>query len=506
MLTPTKNDWTQSEAAHLLNRAGFGGSPKQIAAFHSLGREKAVNQLLHPPGGTDQLEPPQWAVEEGNPTGEEFLKQMKDLNRERGKMSAEEFDMARRKLTQQIQRSQREAGGELQQWWFNCMLKTNTPLQEKMTLFWHDHFPSSLQKVRDPRLLYQQNALFREFATGNFKQLTQRVAVDPAMMRYLDTPQSQKGKPNENFARELQELFTLGEGNYTEQDIKEAARAFTGYDLDRRTGKVSHSIKRWDEGEKTFMGRTGPFKGEDIVNIIFEQPACARYVPKKLWEFFAYEKPSSEIVEALASTFSENKFEVAPVLRKIFLSEEFYSSQTIRTRIKSPIEFLVQMLRQLEIKEPVPARYLTLVQVQLGQQLLMPPNVAGWDWGKAWINTNSLLTRYNVAGIVTKGSGGNQPMMRGGREMMQSKKKMKGRADSLWKGPDYNNIAPPELRKDNGKLVQVLTERLFQGELKPLQRETFEEYAKAKGNDTFTDKEVAELIHLMMSTPYYQLT
>lgn len=503
MLLPAQNEWTERDAAHLLNRAGFGGSPEQIIEFHALGRGEAVELLLNPPEGIDQLNPPEWATETSNKKGEEYFKQIKELRQNRGKMSAEEVDKKRRKLRQQMQKLQRSAGGELQAWWFARMLNANAPLQEKMTLFWHDHFPSSLQKVRDPRLLYRQNALFREFATGNFKKLTQRIALDPAMMRYLDTPQSKKGKPNENFARELLELFTLSEGNYTEQDIKEAARAFTGYSLDRRTGKVSHVQKNWDEGEKTFMGQTGNYKGRDIINVVFKQPACARYLPKKLWEFFAYENPSEELIDALATIFSESKFEVAPVLRKIFLSEEFYSSQTIRTRIKSPVEFLVQMFRQLEIKQTVPLRYLVLVQIQLGQQLLMPPNVAGWDWGKSWINTNSLLTRYNVSGFVTKGAGNKGPMMSGSRGKKNRKAKQKG---SLWKGPDYKSIAPPKLRQDPEKLVRVLTKRIFQDELKPLQRETFEAYAKSKGSEGFSDKEVAELIHLMMSTPYYQLS
>ncbi len=511
MLTPTQNDWTTAEAAHLLNRAGFGGSPQQTRAFHSLGRKKAVGQLLNPPSGAFQLDPPEWVGGKGDETYKEFQKQLKDLRRQRDGMSAGEYDKARRKLRRQMQRTRRQAGGELQQWWFDNMMKTSTPLQEKMTLFWHDHFPSSLQKVRDPRQLYRQNQLFREYATGNFKGLTQRIALDPAMMHYLDTPQSRKGKPNENFARELLELFTLGEGNYTEQDIKEAARAFTGYTINRKTGEAIHVEKHWDEGEKTFMGRTGPFNGEGIVNIVFEQDACARYLPKKLWEFFVYDNPDRETVDALANTFSNGKFEVAPVLQEIFLSEEFYSPQSIRTRIKSPVEFLVQMLRQLEVKESVPTRYLTRVQGQLGQQLLMPPNVAGWDWGKAWINTNSLLTRYNVAGMVTKGSGGMRPEM--DRKLGMTAQKMKGKQSrkrgkgrNYWKGPDYKDIAPPELRQDPGRLVQALTERLFQDELKPLQREKFELYAQAKRTDGFTDKEVAELIHLMMSTPYYQLT
>ncbi len=504
MLTPTQNDWTKREAAHLINRAGFGGSPKQIRSFHSLGRKEAVESLLSSTADADELNPPEWANSMSDPQVQDFRRQMAELRKNRGEMSAAEAEKKRRELSRKMRKTMRTAGGELQGWWFERMVKTSAPLEEKMTLFWHDHFPSSLQKVRDPRLLYRQNALFREFATGNFKELTRRVAVDPAMMRYLDTPQSKKGKPNENFARELLELFTLSEGHYTEQDIKQAARAFTGYTFDRWTGKVKHVKKIWDEGEKTFMGRTGAFDGNGIIDIVFEQEACARYLPKKLWEYFAYEKPSEKIVGALATTFSESGFEVAPVLRQIFLSEEFYSSRTFRTRIKSPVEFLVQMLRQLEIKETVPVRYLTLVEIQLGQLLLMPPNVAGWDWGKAWINTNSLLTRYNVAGFVTKGSGNKGPMMRGGPG--GKKGKARGQKSAIWKGPDYRKIAPPALRTDPKKLVRTLTSRFFQDDLKPLQRETFEEYARVKGDEGFTDEEVAELVHLMMSTPYYQLT
>jgi len=499
MLTPTKNDWTVREAAHLLNRAGFGGPPKQIKTLHSMGRKKAVDWLLNPPKGTDELNPPEWAIKKSSPEANDLRMKMSELRRKRGEMSAEEAEKKQRELRRQVRKIQREAGAELQGWWFNRMLTANAPLQEKMTLFWHDHFPSSLQKVRDPRFLYRQNALFREFATGNFKDLTQRVALDPAMMIYLDTPQSKKGKPNENFARELLELFTLSEGNYTEQDIKEGARAFTGYTVDRKTGQVRHVKKLWDEGEKTFMGQTGAFNGEDIINIVFEQEACARYVPEKLWEFFAYENPSKELVNTLAETFSTGKFNVKPVLREIFLSEEFYAAETIRNRIKSPVEFLVQMFRQLEI-DNVPQRYSTIAEIQLGQLLLAPPNVAGWDWGKAWINTNSLLARYNVAGFVTKGSGGNEPKMRG-------KNSKKGRnSGKNWPGPDYKKLAPPKLRQDPEKLVQALMNRFFQDDLKPRQQETFEEYAKSKVSENFTDKEVAELVHLMMSTPYYQLS
>ena len=261
------------------------------------------------------------------------------------------------------------------------------------------------------------------------------------------------------------------------------AVAFTGYALDRRSGTVRHQPRQWDDGEKEFLGRTGRFSGGDIVNLVFEQEACARYLPRKLWEFFVYEDPSPGVVDELASVFAEKRFEVGPVLERIFLSQEFYSERAIRTRIKCPVEYLVQMFRQLEL-EALPQRYLARTQEQLGQLLLMPPNVAGWDWGKAWINTSSLLSRYNAAGYVTKGAGG-----RKGRRQARRGSKRQGR--DWWAGPDYESIAPPELRSDPEGLVRVLAWRLFQDDLQPDQRARFEAYAASKKEGRFTDMEVA---------------
>ncbi|HJM62951.1 MAG: DUF1800 domain-containing protein [Roseibacillus sp.] len=512
MLSPAPDQWTVREAAHLLNRAGFGGTPAQIKTFHAFGRRKAVESLLKPAEAMDKFPAPEWATAENDPRTRELREKFMELRRNSRDMTPEERDRKRRQLNQQMQRARRELGGQLQDWWMNRIMKSGAPLREKMTIFWHDHFPSSLQKVRQPKFVYRQNQLFRDHATGNFKKLTHKIAVDPAMMIYLDTATSKRGKPNENFAREVLELFTLGEGNYGEQDITAAARAFTGYFMNRENGRVIHNRRAWDSGDKTFMGETGRFNGNDILEIVFKQPQAARYIPTKLWEYFAYEDPSQETVEALAKLFSENRFEVEPVLRAIFLSSDFYSDRTIRTRIKSPVEFLAQMFRQLEL-EAMPGRYLQFTQLQLGQQLLMPPNVAGWDWGQAWINTNSLLTRYNVAGFVTKGSGdgmarnGPQRKRPGGKAPPRKRPGGDPRmAARLWKGPDYRKIAPAELREDSTRLVQALTLRLFQDDLEPRQRETFEKYAKSKEGEVFTDKEVAELVHLMMSTPYYQLT
>ncbi len=510
MLTEAPDAWTLPEAAHLLNRAGFGGNPREVKEFHGRGRKEAVEWLLAMEAPLDEVPVPGWAADEKAVLAqarERFAGMREGL---RG-LSAEEREKKRRELNQERQREQRQQSVDLQEWWFRRMVATKAPLREKMTLFWHDHFPSSVQKVRVTYLLYKQNALYREHAVGNFKELTRAVAVDPAMMLYLDTQTSKKGKPNENFSRELMELFTLGEGNYTEEDVKEAARAFTGYIVNRGTGQVTHQKFQWDDGEKTVLGKTGKFDGNGVIDVLFDQKACAEYLPKKLWEFFAYEGPSTELVEGLGQSFRDGDFEVKPLLREIFLSKEFYSSSAVRTQIKGPVQFLVGMLRQLEL-DGLPKVYTVSICQQLGQVLFLPPNVAGWDWGRAWINTNALLTRYNVAGFVTKGTdaeaiaSGGGGAGGGGEQMMDRVRGMMRSVGKNWAGPDYDKLVPRELRGDSGELVKLLSFRLFQTQLEEKQRKTFEEYADAKRGVVFTNSEVAGLMHLMMSTPHYQLT
>ena len=362
MLPKAKGSWTLLEAGHLLNRAGFGGNPEEIRRVHALGRTKAVDWLLE--GGSSGED---WE----NPSAEaaaELRQQFIALRRESRGLSEEEADRKRRALNQRANRERNRAGRDLTQWWFNRMVRTEAPLREKMVLFWHDHFVSSLQKVRNPDFIYRQNALFRTQACGNFKALTHAVIKDPAMILYLDVASSRKGKPNENFAREVLELFTLGEGHYGEEDIKEAARAFTGYQLNRLTGEVSHRARQWDGGQKTVLGESGAFDGADVIDVIFRQEAASRYLPSKLWEYFVYEKPGDKAVAALGRIFAEARFEVKPLLREIFLSREFYSERAVRTQIKSPIQFLVQLCRQMEI-DGLPSLYLTGAQQQLGQVL-----------------------------------------------------------------------------------------------------------------------------------------
>jgi uncharacterized protein (DUF1800 family) len=513
MLPAAPDEWTIFEAAHLLRRAGFGGSPDQIKVFHSLGREKAVDALLNPEEPVDAFPLPEWADHET--AAEEMRERAMEVRemRERTRdMAPEQADRARRQFNQQRQRETRLRSIEAQAWWFKRMLKTKAPLREKMVLFWHDHFATSFQKVRQPVLLIRQNELFRRHATGSFKDLTHEIVKDPAMMLYLDTQNSKKGKPNENFAREVMELFTLGEGNYTEQDIKEAARAFTGYQINRGTGTVTRNRRQADNGEKTIFSRKGSYDGDDVIDLIFEQSAASRLIPTKLWEYFVAEGPPQDGVDALAKSFKDAGFRIEPLLREIFLSKAFYSEAVMRDQIKSPIQYLVQMLKELELSE-APNAYILSAQQQLGQVLFMPPNVAGWDWGKAWINTNTLLSRYNVAGFITKGSQENGSATDNGDGMMMEMEDRKQarignamkRAERNWTGPDYEKIAPRELREDPGKLIDSLVFRFFQSPLGPKERETFLEYARSKKGAIFTNKETGELCHLMLSTPQYQL-
>ena len=534
MLPQAPDTWTIYEAAHLLNRAGFGGSPSEIKALHALGRVKAVDSLLKPAVSAQEFPLPEWATpEKAAEDMQARLAQFRATQEATKNMTPEQAEKARKEANKDVQKENRQHGIEAQGWWFRAMLHTKAPLREKMTLFWHDHFASSIQKVKQPVLMLMQNELFRRNAVGNFRALTHQVSKDPAMVIYLDTQTSKKGHPNENFAREVMELFTLGEGHYTEQDIHEAARAFTGYQLDRRDGTVVINERQWDETDKTVFGKTGKFKGDDIIVLIFEQPQAAKMMAGKLWEYFAAENPPAAAVDAMADTFRRANYEVTPLLRDIFLSKQFYAADVMNNQIKSPIQYLVQMLKELEI-EQAPYGYTNIAQQQLGQVLFQPPNVAGWDWGKAWINTNTLLSRYNVAGFITKGAekapemavpGAATVVARNDQNMeMQDEKEDKGANKALgkkatpdrvaavtdmaarnWKGPDYETLVPRPLRKNHEELVDTLAFRFFQAPLSDKNRKHFIAFAEEKDGLIFTNHEIAELVHLMLSTPEYQL-
>lgn len=491
MLLPLRaNHWDMAKAAHLLNRAGFGGSPQEIKAFCELGFEGAVASLLAARDDAEQFPKPDWAAPRNV---QEMRQEMQALDPE-----------ARKMRMMEQQRMERENSVALLGWWVGRMRGTPNPLREKLTLFWHGHFATSVQKVKEPYLMWAQNETLRKNALGNFGTMTKAISRDPAMMVYLDTRESKKEHPNENFARELMELFTLGIGNYTEEDIKQAARAFTGYKIDPRDESFHWAAAQHDDGEKKFFGRTGKFDGDDIIDMILKAPACARFISKKLWEFFAYEEPGAGLLDGLAASFRGQHYEIKPLMEEIFRSAEFYSARAVRTQVKSPVQWLVGTAKILEMDLPQPPAIGNALR-QLGQMPFAPPSVKGWDGGKAWITTSTLLQRYNLANFAV----GNATMN------VQNPRKVVTGNDKTPMRPgmdvpnrvkmDLGKIAPAELRTDAKRLVAYLCFRLFQDPLSPRETDAFVHFLDGR-KDNIDDRAVRDLLHVMMSTPQFQLT
>ncbi len=360
------------DARHLLNRTSFAAAPADIEAFAGLTREQAMDRLLSWARQPPVTPLPAWA-------GEPF-----DSPRRLRGMSPEERKLALREIFQKA--------FELQSWWLTEMLVTPSPLTEKMTLFWHSHFVSSQQKVRSPQLMYRQNALLRRHALGNFGELLHAVARDPAMVIYLDSASNRKGQPNENFAREVMELFTLGEGQYGERDIKEAARAFTGWSIDLDTGEFLFRRMAHDDGVKTVLGRSGNFDGDAVLDILLAQPQTAEFIAAKLWREFVSPEPDAAEVKRIARIFRESRYDIRAAVKALLVSDAFYAPRNRAALIKSPVDLVVGTLRQFHFATGDVLPFVFTVN-QLGQALFAPPNVKGWPGGEAWINSTTLLAR-----------------------------------------------------------------------------------------------------------------
>ena len=359
------------EARHLLNRTSFAASLEDIESFARLTRAQAVDQLLAWTASKMVTPPPAWIDEFESP------RKLRDASEEERKA---------------FQRRQFEKGAELRAWWLTEMLTTPSPLTEKMVLFWHNHFVSSLQKVRSPVLMYRQNQLLRKHAFGYFGDMLHEVSKDPAMVVYLDSASNRKGKPNENFAREVMELFTLGEGNYGEQDVKEAARAFTGWSIEPETGEFLFRRPAHDEGVKTLLGRSGNFDGDAVLDILLAQPQTAEFIVGKLWREFVSPQVDAVEVKRIARMFRDNRYNIKVALRALLTSDAFYAPQNRAALIKSPVDLIVGTLRQFRFETGEVAPFL-LAARQLGQDMFAPPNVKGWPGGDAWINSATLLSR-----------------------------------------------------------------------------------------------------------------
>ncbi len=347
--------------AHLLRRAGFGASPQELDRQVAIGAKAVTKALLdYEQISTADLDSRLSGADTSKPVG-------------------------------------------LQSWWLQRMVQSPRPLEEKMTLFWHGLLTSGLDKA-GPLQLHRQNQLLRRMALGNFDDLLKAVSKDPAMMLYLDTASNRKGAPNENYARELMELFTTGIGQYTEEDVKESARAFTGWTLEggraREATASAFAPRLHDDGLKSFMGKTGRFTGDDIVDMLVPLRATAERLSARLFSFFTYPSPEPAIVKHLADVFQANRYSVKAVVREILTMDAFYSPRAYRALIKSPAEYVVQTLRSgVFAGSP---DFAVDATNRMGQVLFFPPNVAGWPSGASWISSSTLLTRINFANAAAQ--------------------------------------------------------------------------------------------------------
>ena len=494
MLKPLSGQkWNYGTAAHLLNRAGFGGPPSEIAKLAGLKPEQAVSWLLDYELIPDNTLKPDWAKPDP-----ERMARLRDVNQHGTPEEKKAAQQAENKL-------QALWMLELRGWWLQRMARGPRPLQEKMVLFWHGHFATSTDKVREAYYMWRQNELFRRLATGNWQQLLTEAGKDPAMLIWLDQAQSRKDHPNENFAREVMELFALGEGHYSEHDITEGARALTGWSLDRIDQKYVYRPFLHDKGEKTFLGRTGSLDGDDVIAQIVAQPQAARFITAKLWNFFAGQYPTDGLNTALATVFRANGNNFKPFLRTMFASEEFYAPDIVRNQVKSPVQWLVGSVRMLECDLP-PALVSYGMLRQLGQDLFAPPNVKGWDGGVTWITTNTLLTRYNDAEALVQGAlppltandFAKKPGGAGGEKAMKVLEHVR------MGGVNLEKILTPAERGSKNMLVGSLQHRLLQSTLKGDQEQALREFLDSKEN--LNEADIRTAIRLMMSTPEYQVT
>jgi hypothetical protein len=360
---PAAGQWDRKWAAHLFRRAAFGAPDARLRDAVAAGLPKTLDTLMS--GAPDAAE----LLELFNETGDHYS----DL-------------------------------GGLRAWWLYAMTEGGHPLREKLTLFWHNHFATSYAKVRSTKLMYRQNVTLRRHALGAFPAFLLDVSKDTAMLVWLDSNRNVKGAPNENYAREVMELFSLGVGNYTEKDIQEAARAFTGWHHDVEVTKFEFNRALHDDGEKTVFGKTGRWNGGDVVRLCCEQPACASFLAGKLYAFLVSETPPPKgLIEPLASQFRKSGYDIAGLVKTMLGSRLFFSPHAYRKRVKWPVEYALGAVNSA-VPGRVPLYDVVDPLAKMGQALFAPPNVKGWRTGTDWLNSATLLARNNFAEKVALGT------------------------------------------------------------------------------------------------------
>ncbi|MEZ5536688.1 MAG: DUF1800 domain-containing protein [Thiolinea sp.] len=368
-----------TDARHLLSRTGFGAEWEEVKRLEVMPRDKAVEFLIN-------------RRDYSVPAIPRFSSWQK--------MVALHNNMSRRRMVMRIAKAE---GAGLKNWWLQHMLDTQSPFLERMTLFWHNYFPSSIEKTKAPSLLVNQNRLLRKHALGNFSLLLHDIAKDPAMLVYLDGYENTKDAVNENFARELLELFTLGRGHYSERDIKEAARAFTGWGVHPKTGQFFFDRTAHDPGIKHFLGQRGNFTGENILNILLKHPRTAETVAEKIWaEFINSSRPHPAVVKQWANVLRASNYNIATLMNTVLKSPQFWDQRNRGNLIKSPVELAVGTLRSLPYT--LPRNNLAHMLDNLGQCVFEPPTVKGWAGGQEWISTQSLMRRIGLLTNLTRGN------------------------------------------------------------------------------------------------------
>ena len=349
-----------ADVAHLLRRAWFGGTPTQITQLAALDLPALVDKVLDTSTAPADTPPPSL-----NNGGVEDYQKLQDLV----------------------------------DWWYDRMATSAAPIVEKMTFFWHGHFVTAIDKVDQPDYIYQQNAFYRANVMADFATLVHGMALQPAMIYYLDNDPNTKGAPNQNLARELMELFTLGVGNYTQADVEASAAAWTGHSVNETTRKYQFYPNNHDNSMKTFFGKTQNWDGPQIIDEILtnptKRPIVARYMAKKLWEFFAYQNPDATLVQSLADVFTASNLNVRSLLQAIFNRPEFYSAQAKQGRVFSPVEFMVNLMRRLGLTAG--QMHPQWFQEGMGQELLNPPNVSGWRLNSYWLSTSAASAKADMA-------------------------------------------------------------------------------------------------------------
>lgn len=456
----TQVAWTREAAAHLLRRAGFGGTPAEIDDLYGRGLEGAVSRLVD--------------YESISLTDYEsaLLAKNYNLTNLRG----------------------------IQQWFLDRMAFSPRPLEEKMTYFWNLHWTSGISKVRGVTLILNQNRTERQSAVARFDDLVLRISQDPAMLVWLDNWLNRAGRPNENYGRELMELFTLGIGHYTETDVREVARALTGWTVQnyRQTDDYNGATFQdnpaiHDSGAKTILGQTGNWNGADAIRIILNHSDAAgsvsgRFIGAKLWTFFAYENPPQYVVDELAAAYASSDHSIREVVRRILLHPEFYEAHTRKTWVRSPAEYGVAVVRMVEATSDfdVAARQLGT----MGQVLFNPEDAKGWDWGTSWMNTGTLFARSTMVNTICTNRGTTGTRF------------------------DPNRLLAGRDASTAEKVVDILSDRFNVADVSPKVRASWVEYMNAsddgsRGNWTNTttnvDKKVRGLVHLMLTGPAFHL-